>query len=107
MPLNQAIKIYRGEDVIITFTMSPIIDITGWSILMTITKKFNTTTKILTIPGTVLSGPDGQFYVPLTSIQTDINPEVYKYDVFRNLPDDNRVLSIGDFIVAKDSRYPE
>lgn len=106
MPVVQNITVYRGEDITLNFTMVPPIDITGWVISMTIAKANNIFTKLIQVTAINTSGPNGQFQTILTSNQLDIQPDKYVYDVFRTSPGNKRILSVGDFELKPDARYP-
>lgn len=107
MPVVQSIKVYRAEDITLNFTMTPPKDITGWVISMTVSKAFNNVNKVFQVTGTITSGPNGQFSIIITSAQLNITPGKYAYDVFRNSPGNLRILSIGDFIIGEDARFPQ
>lgn len=106
MPIVQTVKVYRGEDITLNFTMTPARDITGWVISLTIAKSYDNPNKLLQATATITSGPNGTFSVILTSAQLNINPDKYVYDVFRTSPGNARILSIGDFIIGPDARNP-
>lgn len=107
MPIAQTIKIFRGEDIVLHFTMDPVEDITGWTISFTVAKNYNTSTKVTQATAVLTSGPLGTFDVYLPkSVTEGIEPETYKYDVWRTNSGEERILSIGDFIVGADARIP-
>ena len=106
MPVVQSIKVYRAEDIVLNFTMSPAVDITGWVLSLTVAKAYNNPNKIFQQTGVITNGPNGLFTVQLTSAQLDITPDRYVYDVWRTSPGNARILSVGDFIVAADAREP-
>lgn len=106
MPVVQSIKVYRGEDITINFTMVPARDITGWVISLTIARAYDMANKILQATAVNTNGPAGQFSVILTSAQLNIHPDKYVYDVFRTSPGNARILSVGDFIISADARNP-
>lgn len=106
MPVVQNILVYRAEDIILNFTMSPNVDITGWVISMTIAKSYNHSNKLIQITGIITSGPNGQFQMLLTSSQLDMQPDKYVYDVWRTSPGNARILNIGDFEIKENVREP-
>ena len=107
MPISQTLKFWRGEDLILNFTMTPTVDITGWVISFTITKSQNNQSKVLQQTATITSGPNGQFQVLLSSAQTDaIQPDKYFHDVWRTNPGSERILALGDCIVGGSARIP-
>jgi len=107
MPVVGSIKVYRGEDITLNFTMVPPRDITGWVISLTVSKSFNNLNKIFQVTGIITSGPNGKYSMILPHEILDIDPATYAYDVFRNSPGQLRCLNVGDFIVGKDARFPQ
>jgi hypothetical protein len=84
----QTIAYYVGEDKEVTFTMSPVEDITGWSITFTMRAVFNVLPvliqKTVGVGITILNGPAGVFRVQLLSADTvGLEPGTYLYDVQR------------------------
>lgn len=106
MPVVQSIKVYRGEDITLNFTMVPARDITGWVISLTVAKAYDINNKVFQVTAINTNAPAGQFSVIITSAQLNINPDKYVYDVFRTSPGNARILSIGDFIIGPDARNP-
>ena len=107
MAINQTISIGRGEDIVLKFTMTPRVDITGWNIQFTVVNQFNNSIKILQVAGIAISAPLGKFNVTLSNIQTEvIDPDTYQYDVWRIDSGNERILSIGQFIVTPNARIP-
>lgn len=107
MPIAQTIKIFRGEDIILHFTMTPVEDITGWVISLTVAKNNNMTQKVTQQTAVLTSGPNGTFDVYLPkSVTQAIEPDTYKYDVWRTNTGEERILSVGDFIVGANARIP-
>lgn len=106
MPVVQSISIYRGEEVTLHFSMVPPRDITGWVISFTVAKNYNNPSKLFQITATITSGPNGTFDVIITSIQSDIEPGTFVYDIFRTNPGFLRILSVGEFILRPDARRP-
>lgn len=98
---------YRGEDVTLHFTMTPVEDITGWVISFTVAKNYNTNVKVFQLTATITSGPFGQFDVIIPeSITTNVEPDKYVHDVWRTNVGQRRILSVGDFILGADARNP-
>jgi hypothetical protein len=88
------IAIYRGEDVVLPFTMSPVEDITGWTLLMSVS---GGGAVLFTKAGAVISGAAGTFSVSLTDAETELlaASDVYDYDVWRTDAGAERVLARG------------
>lgn len=104
MPIVENITVWRGENITLHMTMTPATDITGWVISMTVTKAGNMSNKVFQVTGVNTNGPAGKYDLILSG-NLDRAPGTYKYDIFRHLPSE-RILNIGDFIIAEDSRYP-
>ena len=92
MPSNQDISIYRGQDIDLSFTMSPVEDISGWDI------EFNLrgVGVLVTVAATIDDGTDGIFVISLLDTHTDaLTPGIYDYDVWRTDADVEFPLAIG------------
>lgn len=104
MPTIEDITIYRGEDVDLSFTMSPVEDISDWDI------EFNVVgvsyAKLITIAATITDGPNGTFTISIPAAVTDIRPGRYTFDVWRTDADTARVVATGTFIVLAEARIP-
>src|SRR6185295_19810429 len=79
---------YRGEDVDITVTMSPVEDITGWSITFTVRKTFNVLPiliqKSVGSGITITDGPNGVFVIHVDSADTaNLDVGAYHFDIQR------------------------
>jgi len=106
MPVVQSITVYRGEDIVLHFTMSPRKDITGWVISFTVANGYNNPTKLFQVTAIATNAPAGRFDVIITKEQLNIDPGNYVYDLFRTDPGNNRILSVGEFKIEKDVRNP-
>ena len=107
MPIVQTIKMYRGEDVTLHFNMTPPEDITGWVISLTVAKNYDTTVKAFQLTAVATNAPLGLFDVIIPkSITINLNPDKYVHDVWRVNPGSERILSVGDFILGADARFP-
>lgn len=101
------ISIYKGEAVVINFTMSPVTDITGWTISLTIRTNANDVgSALLTVAGVVVSAVAGTFKFTLTSAQTKIAVGNYAYDVQRIDAGGESVLSLGVLAIVQEVLYP-
>ena len=103
MPTTEAISIYRGEDVVLSFTMNPVVNITGWTITFQL-REYDGTTELLTKSASVTDGPNGVFTVALADDDTDALEDVYHYDVWREDPGAESVLAIGELTVLPVAR---
>lgn len=105
MAVSQTIRVYRGEQANLRFTMSPFEDITGWTLHFTVAKKANTATKLLgPLACTFLNS--GQFAVYLTEEDLDQAPGSYFYDVWRTDEGQEQVLALGAFEIVANARVP-
>lgn len=105
---SQPISISRGETVAVGWTLTPVVDITGWTLLLTVAKRANSSGgKVLQVPVSVTSGPAGTFGVTLISADTRLlEPGTYAWDVWRNDPGQERLLASGAFVVSRNARFP-
>ena len=106
MPTVRTIKVWRGEDITLNFTMVPPTDITGWVTSLTVSKGYNNSIKVFQVTGINTNAPNGEFSMIIPAASLNIYPATYAYDVFRTSPGNLRILNVGDFIVGKDARYP-
>lgn len=102
---TDAITVYRGEDIQLDFTMSPVENITGWTLLFTVEGSSHAT-KLISKAGVIVSGAAGTFKVTLTATETDIRAGVYQYDFWRTDSGSNRALAVGTFTVSDVARHP-
>lgn len=105
------IKCYKGEDVVVTFTMSPVPGggITGWTILFSLRRiKDATTTLLFSVGAAILSEPSGVYSITIpggvADQGTNRTPNKYAYDVWRTNSGVEAVLSIGDFEILPEVR---
>lgn len=104
----QTVRVYRGEDAELNFTMDPVVDITGWDIEFTLARRANAATKILEgVAAEVLSGAAGTFRVVLSAAQLDLPPGGYFFDTWRADLGSFQPLALGPFYILPNARYPE
>ena len=97
------ITIFTGEDVIVPFTIDPVEDVSGWTLLFTV--RDSAGAELFTKTGTVTSGGDGEMEVVLTDTETDgLEVAHHLYDFWRTDDGLERVLAIGDFRVKEVAR---
>jgi hypothetical protein len=96
------IVFYKGEAVTLAFTLSPLADVTGWSIVLTVRAKATSAATAIVSFATITNGPAGQFSFSLSENDTNIAPGIYAYDVSRT--DTSAVLSIGAFVITQEVR---
>lgn len=106
MAIHNDFSWYRGEDILLTFTMTPTTDITGWSITCRVKAQVQDTTPLLTIAGSVTTPAAGIFTVPVSAAQdtTTLQAGTYPYSVIRTDSGSVAVLSEGTLTV-KPSTY--
>lgn len=98
---TDTITMYKGTDLTLPFTMNPVEDISGWTILLTVRGSSVSIIKDATID----SGPDGTFHFTLADTDTDsLSPGTYDYDVFRTDSGVEEVLAIGAFVIQTVAR---
>lgn len=103
----QTIEVYRGEQALISFTMNPVEDITGWTLMFTVTREENKETKLIgPLSMNILVPANGTFEIELAEENTDITPGEYVFDVWRVDEAFEEVKAIGSFIVLGNSRVP-
>ena len=105
---EQTITIYRGEAPVLNFTMAPVPvgGIAGWTLLFTVAKQRNSTTKLITVTPVLISGPLGTFRATLTPAMVDITPDTYFFDVWRMDSGYEEVIASGPFVISGDARLP-
>lgn len=98
---------YRGEDVELDFTMTPLTDITGWTISCRVKLTPTDATALLTVNATIQTAAAGTFKVPFTSAQTSgLSANTYAYDVWRTDSGSQAALSIGSLTIKGSPRTP-
>lgn len=118
--INQDITVYRAGREVLNFTMNPVVDITGWTIMFTVARMTNkerqdeltrlytaSTTKLISVQASVTSGPAGTFSVTLTTAHTDLTSDIYEYDVWRTDAGSELPLALGRFVVGGVAREPD
>jgi hypothetical protein len=106
MATEETITVYRGEQATLNFTMSPVVDITGWTIVFTVAAARDSATKKVTATATIVNGPAGTFRVALTEEHLDLAPLRYFFDVWRTDEGLEQVLALGPFVVVGVARVP-
>lgn len=108
MPIiDQDFTLYRGAAPHLNFTMTPVVDITGWTIVFTAASALGSSAKtVATQNASILSGPGGQFRVALTAAQTNLRPRDYEYDVWRVDAGFEEPLALGTITLADVARLP-
>lgn len=99
------LMVYKGEAPTLSFTMSPVVDITGWTLTMTVKRVGTDTSALVSVAGTIVSGTNGTFTVALTSTQTKttLGIGLFAYDVQRTNSGSETVLSVGRLVIKQES----
>lgn len=98
MPGTDTIAVYLGEDVVLTFVMDPVEDVTGWTLLFTAKTKAGIEVEANAV---VTDGPAGEFTVDLADTDIEsLGVGRHNYDVWRTDAGSERVLAIGRFTVS-------
>jgi hypothetical protein len=100
------ISIYKGEAVQLNFTMSPVTDISSWTIALTIRVNASDTGFVYQ-DATAIHDSDvaGTFHFLLAHAATNIASGTYAYDVQRTDAGSEAVLSIGILTIAQEVYY--
>jgi hypothetical protein len=69
MSIPSNISFFRGEDVVLDFQLSPMEDISGWSITLKVADSLGGTV-VITKSATITDGPRGKFRVTIASADT-------------------------------------
>ena len=97
---TDTIIVYRGEDVDLDFTMNPVVDISGWTIVFTVELPTP-----ITVACSITDGPSGTFQATIADTNLDaLRAGVYQYDAWRTDSGTERVLAEGDFEVRDVAR---
>lgn len=104
MAIKNDITVYKGEDVVIPFTLArpDDADITAWPIAFTLKANATDPSALLSIAAHIISGPSRTFSITLTAAQMTLPAGIYAYDVQRT--DTVGVLSIGKFVILQEVR---
>lgn len=92
---------FRGEDVLVTFTMVPVTDITGWTISAKVKGAPVDATALLTISCTVTNAAAGVFTLAVSAAQntTTLSGGSYAYSATRTDSGSMAILSEGSIQV--------
>jgi hypothetical protein len=100
------ISIYKGEAVQLNFTMSPLTDISTWTIAMTVRINASDTGFVYqNLAGTIDSGVAGTFHFLLAHADTNLASGTYAYDIQRTDSGSEAVLSIGILTISQEVYY--
>jgi hypothetical protein len=109
----QNLTLYQGEAAVFTFTLNPVVNLTGWAITFTVTPGLGNTTVLIqkTVgAGVTLTNPSGgTFTVQLASGDTNAADRVpgaglFAYDLWRTNAGSETLLFTGMFFVLPEVR---
>ena len=108
MAITNNIAFYKGEAVTLALVMSPVVEIGGWTVVLTVRRQPTDVAAVLSVAGTVTDGPNGAFQVVLTHAQTGttLTTGTYFYDIQRTNAGFETVLSLGKITVLQEVLYP-
>lgn len=106
MATHNDLSWFRGEDILLTFTMSPVTDITGWTINGAIKANLDYAAPVLTISCTVTTPAAGVFTMAVSAAQntTSLGSGSYVYAVERIDSGSVAVLSEGALVVKPSAK---
>ena len=101
MATKADIAFYKGEDVTLTVSMSPVTNITGWTITFSLKKQYGDASALVskTIGSgiTVTDAVNGDFKVAVDSADSaSLDNRAYVYDILRTNSGNKTVLTIGN-----------
>lgn len=97
---------FRGEDILLTFTMSPVTNIAGWTISLAVKSTLYDAATVLTLVGTIADAAGGIFTVPISAAQntTTLSSGDYAYAAQRTDSGSVAVLSEGSIKVKPSAK---
>lgn len=100
---DQTLTIYRGQDLVITETVTGV-DITGWTLELTLRNR-QTSTIDLTVAGVITNAGSGVATFTLTDTQTGtLTPGRYDFSIWRTNDGSENPLTTGTATVVRTSR---
>ena len=96
MATTADIEFHKGEDVVITVTMDPLVVVTGWTIQFKMRRAFDQT--VLVTKSASLTNPtSGIFTITIARADTQaLDARQYVYDITRTDSGQQAVLTIGN-----------
>jgi hypothetical protein len=105
MSIISTITFDRGEDVLLTVTMTPTTDITGWTLTFTMKQYFGDAAALITKSGSITSAVGGIFTITINSADTaTLDPGSYQYDIWRTNTGYATVLTQGILKLLPETR---
>lgn len=114
MAIRQTIEVYRAEDILLDFTMDTGEDISGWTLLLTVSERdpkvsqdvVPDQTTLFSKAGVLTDAANGKFRFTIDSADLDIATGNFYHDVWRTDSGSERVLSEGPFNIEPIARHP-
>lgn len=100
--LNDITTAYKGEAIRLAFTLTPLTDITGWTIVFTLKKLSTDPASILSVAASGMVNAAGTFNILLSKANSLLPAGDYAYDVQRTDVGSEAVLSIGKFTINQE-----
>jgi len=92
----------RGEDLVYTLAMSPVVDVSSWTTTFVVKAGDGDGDALITVAGVVAGdGSAGQVTFTLAAAATNITPGVYSYSIARTNAGSKAVLAKGKFTVEQ------
>lgn len=107
MAVEAQLDVFRKNRVRLDFTMDPVLDVTGWTLVFNVSTARDRAQKLIDDKAmSVTSGPDGTFSVTLTAAETDLAAGQYFWDVTRVDMAEETTLALGVFRVIGVAKAP-
>lgn len=114
MAITASVSFFRGEAILLTVTITPVTNITGWSITFTLRDKFTGAVLLTKSVGsgvTITDGPGGVFTVLLSKANTSLGhglasnrtPLECLFDIRRTDAGSEAALTVGDVSISPGS----
>lgn len=104
MATTNDLECFKGEDIEFPFYITPVEDISSWTIRFALKRRRGDSTSIVDIPCTITDGPSGFWKIPLAAANTLQTPGTYYYDVWRLQTGGDAVLTEGEFVIKPEVR---
>ena len=102
MSITSRWEMFRGEDITLSFTVSPVENITGWTIAFGVAA-FPGDDIVITKTATVTDGANGIFTVTIPSSDTAaLDAGVYRFDARRTDSGNKATLADGTIVLRRE-----
>lgn len=99
MATRNNLEAFRTQDTELDFTMDPVENIAGWTIVFVMKKTADEGRELSHVSGVVVSGPAGTFTVTIPAADLDVDPGDYVYQVWRTDVGSRAPLAFGTITV--------